>query len=230
MLKEGELTAFMQGLLLRQPGGAFFNTYPRNPERIAIFAEVARRTKRNLLLHPAHAYIYMNLFGSIDDEDVYVWSPEFVEVNDHVRAWLENTGQKIITPEAIATKLASWLIDLPFADFYLWDVLGEVAGSVYFASNGSPLGPFDPSYAIFTKQLESRRVSLVYAGSTGHASRRDILEIAAKIAPEVMMPLHSFKPWRIGATTIKRIMPEYEKSYDRNALKTATYPKATDLL
>ncbi len=228
VLKEEELTAFMHGLLLRQQGGAFFTTYPRNPERIAIFAEVARRTKRKLLLHPAHAYIYSNFLATMDD--VYVWSPEYVSVNDQVMAWLETTGQKIITSAAIKADLSNWLIDLPFADFYLWDALGDVSGSIYFASNGSPLGPFDPSYAIFTKQLESRGVSLIYAGSTGHASRRDILEIASKIAPEVMMPLHSFKPWRIGATTIKRIMPEYEKSYDRNALKTATYPKATDLL
>jgi ribonuclease J len=228
VLNEGEIAAFVQGLLLRQQRGAFFNGYPRNPERIVAFAQAARRTNRKLILHPAHAYVYSNFYAYL--EDVYLWSPEYVDVNDHLITWLQHTNQKIVTPEEVARDFSLWFVEMPYEHFVLWDSLGDVSGSFYFASNGAPLGPFDPSYADFTHQLESRGISLMYAGSTGHASRQDIIQMATEIAPFVMMPLHSFKPWRIGSPSLKRIMPAYGQIYQREDLQSATYPKATDLL
>ncbi|MGZ4164050.1 MAG: hypothetical protein ACXVDB_06780, partial [Tumebacillaceae bacterium] len=95
--------------------------------------------------------------------------------------------------------------------------------------NGAPLGPYDPRWDNFMFWLNRFGLIFESVGSTGHASRGDILTLIEAIQPHVLMPVHSFNPEMIGVPTINRIMPQYGTVYTREDLAAATPPTKEEL-
>jgi ribonuclease J len=97
------------------------------------------------------------------------------------------------------------------------DLLGLPLGSgtVMLHANGEPLGPFDPRWAAYTSWLAQCGVPLRQIGCSGHASADDLHEMVYRIAPSVVMPIHTASPRRlhpVGRT--RRVIVGYGQGYD----------------
>jgi ribonuclease J len=87
--------------------------------------------------------------------------------------------------------------------------------TVCLHANGEPLGPYEPRWALFTDWLTRLGVELRRIGVSGHAYQDDLHRMVHRIAPRILVPIHTFSPYRVhpvGATT--RLVVEYARTYD----------------
>ncbi len=61
-------------------------------------------------------------------------------------------------------------------------------------SQGEPLGPFVPEWAVFTQWLDQLGVTPVEASSSGHAGPVALTELVREIDADTVYPIHGFRP------------------------------------
>lgn len=72
--------------------------------------------------------------------------------------------------------------------------LANLSVSVYLHSNGVPLGDYDPHFQALLDFLKQHNIPIQYLSCTGHATKDDLITLCKMIAPEIVVPWHSFKP------------------------------------
>lgn len=72
--------------------------------------------------------------------------------------------------------------------------LATLPVSVYLHSNGVPLGDYDPHFQELLDFLTQHNIPIQYLSCTGHATKDDLITLCKMIAPEIVVPWHSFKP------------------------------------
>lgn len=72
--------------------------------------------------------------------------------------------------------------------------LSNLPVSVYLHSNGIPLGDYDPHFQELLDFLKQHHIPIQYLSCTGHATKEDLITLCKMIAPEIVVPWHSFKP------------------------------------
>ncbi|KRL41937.1 MBL fold metallo-hydrolase [Lacticaseibacillus manihotivorans] len=72
--------------------------------------------------------------------------------------------------------------------------LTDLTVSVYLHSNGVPLGDYDPHFQELLDYLNQHNIPIQYLSCTGHATKTDLITLCQMIAPEIVVPWHSFKP------------------------------------
>jgi ribonuclease J len=96
------------------------------------------------------------------------------------------------------------LLDLPFGP-----------RSAFVHANGEPLGPFEPRWQLFVDWLAKLGVPLRRIGCSGHAYQDDLHEFVRKINPKVLIPIHTFSPYRVHPTgSTARLVVDYARAYD----------------
>lgn len=96
------------------------------------------------------------------------------------------------------------LLDLP---------LGPSSAMLH--ANGEPLGPFDPRWKLYSDWLSQCELPLRNLGCSGHAAQDDLHEMLFRIAPAVVVPIHTRSPYRlhpVGRT--RRLVVGYSRAYD----------------
>lgn len=208
--------------LLRACGTlALINLYPRNIERIAALQGAAAAAGRTLALEAATAAIYTRCGGSLAGAALYLTGAEQSALEQgRAPAWLAGlvrqaaaAGAPVAGPADVAGARDRWLVQLTYPKLGELVDLAPQPGSICLHSNGEPLGAFDPAYPAYERWLRRFGVAHVPLGSTGHASPRDLHEIAAEIAPQVLVPVHSLRPDRLAVPGIPRLLPEYGATY-----------------
>jgi ribonuclease J len=94
-------------------------------------------------------------------------------------------------------------------------------GSAYVHSNGTPLGPFDPTWPLVEAWTERFRMELVRLPSTGHSRVDDIKRMVATIEPRVVLPVHSRAPELLVVDGIPTVLPEIWRPYTASDLLPA---------
>jgi ribonuclease J len=87
--------------------------------------------------------------------------------------------------------------------------------TAFLHANGEPLGPFEPRWELFTDWLANRGIEHRRIGNVGHAYQDDTHEFLHRIAPGLVVPIHTFSPYRlhpVGST--RRLVPDYAQAYD----------------
>ena len=95
------------------------------------------------------------------------------------------------------------------------------AGSVYIHSNGTPLGSYDPSWAVMLAWVEIFGLELKFIGCSGHARQEDIVSQVRFIAPGVVLPVHSRNPEALEVEGVPTLLPEVGRGYSSQDLSSS---------
>jgi ribonuclease J len=94
-------------------------------------------------------------------------------------------------------------------------------GSVYIHSNGTPLGTYDPTWAVMLAWVENFKLEMTYLGCSGHARQEDIERQVRDIAPGVVLPVHSTNPYALRVEGVRTLLPEVGRAYSSQELRLA---------
>ncbi|GMA64389.1 MBL fold metallo-hydrolase [Alicyclobacillus fastidiosus] len=195
-VSEHDVTRGVLEQTVRANAGVYFNVYERHPERLHAFRCAAKAANRELVLDAVTAYMYHHFEGV---SDFAVWAEEDARLPEALSRWLRDTGVKQIRPSDVCGLEHVYAAQLPYSRLHYLIDIQPADGGRYLHSDGTPLGPYDPAWANMLRWLDHFGLEFVAMGSSGHATRRDLVNILEAIEPKVCMPIHSLQPWRIGS-------------------------------
>lgn len=140
------------------------NPYVRNWERLAAFQKTAHAHGREIAWTPLAKAVLQNVAGVTPDQI------DLAQLKAH--------------PE-------HYVLENDFA--HLTD-LADLPVSVYLHSNGVPLGDYDPHFKELLDFLNQHHIPIQYLSCSGHATKEDLIKLCQLVAPEIVVPWHSFKP------------------------------------
>lgn len=196
---------------------AMITLYPRNTERLSGIVQAVTGTGRLPLLRPATAALWAAMGGDLGQVGLYLRPEEERQLDqDAAPAWLQQTAvsaASLWNTERVRSNQREVLLQMELATLPDLVDLSPGADSVFIHSNGEPLGPFDPNWAVLQRWLERLGIPLRWAGCSGHASPEDLVRIVQEIAPEFFMPIHSKHPELFLVPEVKRILPVQGSAY-----------------
>ncbi|WP_179394754.1 MBL fold metallo-hydrolase [Lacticaseibacillus absianus] len=173
------------------------NPYNRNYERLANLQAAAHAAGREMVWEPVDAEILTTMTGTAPDQVI----------------------DQTVTRDALKAAPAHYLLETTFAHR---DWLADLPVSAYVHTNGEPLGDYDPRFAQLQAFLQAHQIPLTFLSCTGHATRTDLIALAQHVAPQVIVPWHTFKPEREAesldaATRADVLLPEKDLYYTLDA-------------
>jgi len=188
---EVDVNAMFEADLAGNPDLVMLAVYPRDFDRVRDFTAIAEAAGRQLLW-PDRTAAFLRAAGF--DGALSVGEAGL----DAVR---EAPGRYVVQLDA--DDIPSFL-DMPFGP-----------NSVFVHANGEPLGPFEPRWQLFVDWLAKLGVPLRRIGCSGHAYQDDLHEFVRMINPKVLIPIHTFSPYRVHPTgSTARLVVEYAQAYD----------------
>ena len=194
---------------------------PRDVDRLLTFLQIARDTGRKLAISPKDAYLLktMRLLEPVTpdialDDNLVIYQDTIAARSPAL--WLRNICQeyedKIVLAEEVSSAQEQFILCFSFFDLNELPSICPQPGSRYVYSSSEP---HDEEQEIDFRRLRSwlEYFSLEGVGlpvesngqwqipddekglhASGHAGGPDLLEIARRIRPEVLMPVHSEQP------------------------------------
>ncbi|MGB7540271.1 MAG: MBL fold metallo-hydrolase RNA specificity domain-containing protein [Anaerolineales bacterium] len=232
---EEEILARVVPILERNAGKlAIADFGPRNVERLQVFLDAARRTRRMLLLQPKDAYL-LNALHLVEPE-LYP-APDsgtnvglFDDPKSAPRPWERETREAWQAPIVDAANVSKKPGEFILADS-LWDLndlpdLEGITGGVYLFSNSRA---YDDEQ---NADLDRLRAWVQWLGldligdpddanspclhASGHASGDELAEFVRTVKPEILIPIHTEHPewWeeKLKGSGIEIRKPEIGKS------------------
>ena len=212
---------------------------PRDVDRLLTFLKIARETNRKLAILPKDAYLLktMHLLESeipniaLDENIVIYLDTIAAKSPDH---WMRNICKEYDSKTAVAGDVHraqdEFIVCFSFWDLNELPSIQPIPGSLYVFSSSEP---HDEEQEIDFRRLHKwleyfqfKKFGLpVEEGKTweipeserglhasGHACGPDLLDIARKINPEILIPIHSEHPQyyveNLSGTDIKVALPE----------------------
>ncbi|QIK70537.1 MBL fold metallo-hydrolase [Erysipelothrix sp. HDW6C] len=153
-----------------------FNTYPANVKRLAKLVELSPRP---VVLEGAYANILK----------------QCLDINTR---YYQDDDNDYGLDESLRVAYKDLLED---EGHYVWQVVDNhkklKGGGVYIHSDATPLGEFDPAYQPFLDALAANNIVFERVACSGHAFPEDLEEIVDRIAPKLLLPIHSLHPERL---------------------------------
>ncbi|MEP7105438.1 MAG: MBL fold metallo-hydrolase [Chloroflexota bacterium] len=115
---------------------------------------------------------------------------------------------------------ARFAVQLSFENLPHLIDLALPGGSVYVHSNGPPLGPFDPAYAVMQAWVERLGLGFVPLGCTGHSWPADIERTVREVSPGLVIPVHSRAPEALQVPGVPALVPMVMRPYAATELKS----------
>lgn len=196
MLSEAEVVEELVSVAGQASGLALAMPYPRNLERLRRLPEVAHRAERRLVVEPAIAHLLATSLPT----DVGVYGENV-------------SGHEGVDAAAIRSAPHRYFLQISYPRLAELIDLRPPAGSVLVHSDGEPLGPFDPAHANLLRWLERFGIAYRVVRSSGHASPSELVRIAAAIAPDVIFPLHGFRPELLIVPGARQVLPIMDVAY-----------------
>ena len=164
-----------------------FQTYPGNVKRLAA---IIANAPRQVVVEASYAYILKSCLG-LETPYYSVTDPVEYALNEELQIAYETL--------------------LEDEHQYVWQVVQDFAklkgGGVYIHSDATPLGDFDPAYQPFVNQFAEHDITFTRLGCSGHAVPKDLDEIVDRIAPKLLLPIHSLHPERLENNHGSRHLP-----------------------
>lgn len=214
---EGDVPGRIAEILQEHRDLAMITLYPRNTERLSATVQAALGVGRLPLLRPATAALWTAMGGDLGQVGLYLRPEEERQLDQGgAPTWLEGVARQAGSRwnvGRVRTGQREVLLQMELAMLPDLIDLSPGADSVLIHSNGEPLGPFDPNWAVLQRWLERLGVPLRWAGCSGHAAPDDLVRIVQEIAPAFFMPIHSKHPELFLVPEVKRILPVQGTAY-----------------
>ena len=104
-------------------------------------------------------------------------------------------------------------LQLGFESLPLLIDLQPPPGSVWIQSGGSPMGPFDPAYAVLEAWSARFDIELQTITSSGHSRPEDVLRMVTTVHPKVVLPVHSRAPEALVVPGVPSFLPKAGVAY-----------------
>ena len=195
-------------------GLVLVNTSERNLERIAHIVESAEAAGRKIVLEPATAYLISRI---INMDNFTIYKSEELEaelLKDDVVGWMTELleASEVVSYRDINLNPKKYVIQNSFKN--LMELLDlNLKKSVYIHSNAIPLGAYDPDFQRLQEFLRKLKVDYEYIGTPGHAFHSHLKYIINEIAPDILVPLHSFYPEKLYPESRLQFLPHYGVEY-----------------
>lgn len=188
---EVDVNAMFEAELAGNPDLVMLAMYPRDFDRVRDFTGIAEAAGRRVLW-PGHTAAFLRAAGFDDALSV-----------DEVGLEAVHAAPGAYVVQLDADDIPS-LLDMPFGP-----------RSSFVHANGEPLGPFEPRWQLFVDWLAKLGVPLRRIGCSGHAYQDDLHEFVRMINPKVLIPIHTFSPYRVHPTgSTARLVVDYAQAYD----------------
>ncbi len=80
-------------------------------------------------------------------------------------------------------------------------------------TGGEPLGDFDPRWSDLQDYALKHNMEVYKIGSGGHAFAENLIYLVEAVNPEILIPLHSFKPELVNSPKVHQLLVEENKEY-----------------
>lgn len=242
---EWTLLEDMKNRAKEESGLIVINNYIRNVERIHRLIGAAAESGRVLALEPKQAdyiaafypedefVIYLPETAEMDEYEVSLMPKaqdnygfrgnenveklnlpvitKFISGGENVNNLV---GKSVVTMKDILEHPSLFILQQDFKNSYeLYDMADVV--SLYVQMDGAPLGDYDPSYAVFFSMLDGLGINYERCGLGGHSEPYYLRKQVDTIEPEILVPLHSFRPEQMKSEHAgKIILPEIGESIE----------------
>nr|WP_269329087.1 MBL fold metallo-hydrolase [Kineosporia babensis] len=202
---EAEIDEIFTATLQRVPGLVLLSAYSRDVERAVRLIELARRNGREVIW-PSRDAALLHAMGATN---VSSWAPGRPEQDP--RPLPESVNR--VSMEQVVAEPGRYVVQPDGHDApALADLPVVAASTVWVHSQGEPLGPFMPNWHVFQDWLGKLGIDVVAAGSSGHATRADLLKFIEFVAPGCVVPIHGTRPEDVEVS-VARLLPEYGAVY-----------------
>lgn len=172
-----------------------FNPYIMNMELFYRYYELAKKLNKKLVLLPTSAKQYTDFIPYTDN--VYVLEEDTY-----------NTNLPVVKKEEVTNKCM-----LQF-NFYDLDLYTSIDGKKQLIqAGGEPIGDFDPRYQELINYCQEHDIDFLPINITGHAQPDNLAYIIKEINPQILSPLHSFKPEMLTKVMDSYILPQANECY-----------------
>ncbi len=193
---ETHLPELVGDALKAHPGErVLVNYYPRNVERVAAFARVAKAHDRTLAVHPETATLLerTRALHHLKPHGLETHAVKRLETPDD---WLE-----------VITHAGDYLVEGRTEDLSRFSLGAARSGGVYLHCDGNPLSEHDPSHPTMRSWLEVLGLTYHPLRSGGHAAPAEVRELVRAIDPGVLVPIHSRFPERMLTRGVRFFVP-----------------------
>jgi ribonuclease J len=115
--------------------------------------------------------------------------------------------------EAVRADPSGHCLQLGFESLPLLIDLKPPAGSVWIQSGGTPLGTYDPAYAVLEAWVARFGLEFRTVTSSGHSRPEDIVRMVSTVRPKVVVPVHSRAPEALVVPGIPSFLPDAGVTY-----------------
>lgn len=144
---------------------------------------------------------------------VFQMEPVWAEIAGHPDVWTD--------PAEAAAEPSRYCLQLSFENLPRLIDLDPPPGSAYVHSNGTPLGPYDPTWQVMEAWVARFGLELVRLSCSGHSYPQDIVRMVETVRPGVVLPVHSRLPEALEVPGTPRLLPEAGRPYTASELKAA---------
>ena len=218
---------------------------PRDVDRLLTFLQIARETGRKLAILPRDAYLLKTMrlldmeMPDIAEEDGLVIYQD-TTASKSPAVWMRNIYQecdsKVVLAGDVHAAQEEFILCFSFFDLNELPSIAPGPGSLYVYSSSEP---YDEEQEIDFRRLHDWLEHFGFRGfglpvekkqkweipdgekglhASGHACRSDLIQIARRIRPEILMPVHSEHPEdyvdHLSECDIKVILPALGESIE----------------
>ncbi len=174
-----------------------FNIYIMNVELFYRYYQLAQALNYKLVLLPQSAYIFKEFMPYFKD-NVYVLE------NDAY-----NSGFNIITYQEIDDHCL-----VQFNYHHKEDYLKIIGNKTLIQSGGEPIGAFDARYQILQDFCANHNINFCELPISGHSLPDNLAYIIENINPQILSPIHSYKPEMLCKLHQNYILPNSNDEYE----------------
>ncbi|KRM88935.1 MBL fold metallo-hydrolase [Liquorilactobacillus vini] len=175
------------------------NLYPRNIERLLRFQAIAAANHRPIVWEPAFAHLLRH----------YLPTERILELANES---LDQSFQ--VSWEQINQQPNHYAVQNSFPNL---NELGNLDHFSYLHADGGPLGDYDPDYQRLKQFLIDQKASFERIGTSGHASKAEIVKVAKMVNAKETVVWHSFEPQKAESELESRglatFLPELNCKY-----------------
>lgn len=211
-----------------QAGGlVYVNILARNVERVADIIVATKEAGRRLVMDESTAAFWYEAnrvgIAALTGNAALALAEDVIRVLPTINSPAIDDGLKLpyrtLTAAEIVESKSKYAVYLPYYQLPLMAELETMCDrsepSHYVHADGNPLAPNDET---LLRWLTEFGVQYHYCATGGHAAPQEIGDLAERIGPKTVIPLHSVHPTLFDSRGISRFYPTYGETVQINKL------------